>query len=116
MAVDNLRKAAISIATATVGDNSIVAAVAAQGTGSGAYTPPLRIHGIQFTVGGATNLTFKDGASTSLSGAEVYTGNGSSKVLQINEEPYYYCQPGNAFIINSSAAVSIMGTVYYRQG
>jgi hypothetical protein len=103
----NLKTAAIAIASATIGDNTIVAAVTAT---------PILIHGIVLTVGGATNLIFKDGASSNLSGAMVLTGNGSSITLQISSEPYFRALPGDAFVINSSAAVSITGTVWYRQG
>lgn len=89
------------------GDNTVIALNS---------TLPIHVYGILFTVGGATNITFKAG-STSLSGALVFTGNGSSMTIQINmDEPYFSCAPGSAFIMNSSGAVQVSGTVYYTNG
>jgi hypothetical protein len=99
-----MSRAAINFAAS--GDNTVIAAVVGA---------PILVFGIFFTVAGATNITFKDG-TTSLSGAVVFTANGSAMTLQINDEPYFYCQPGDAFIMNNSSAVQVSGTVYYRQG
>src|SRR6266704_1455429 len=96
----NCKTAAINFAAS--GDNTVIAAV----TGA-----PITVFGFFFTVAGATNITFKDG-STALSGAVVFTGNGSAMTLQINDEPYFYCAPGDAFVMNNSNAVQVSGTVY----
>lgn len=89
------------------GDNIVITNLASNPT-----TGPINVYGIIFTVGGATNITFKDG-TTALSGAIVFTGNGSSMVLQINDEPYFPVSPGNNFVMNSSNAVQVSGIVYY---
>jgi hypothetical protein len=88
------------------GDNTVISAV------SGA---PINVYGLFFTVAGATNITFKDG-TTALSGAVVFTSNGSAMTLQINDEPYFQCQPGDTFVMNNSNAVQVSGTIYYTQG
>jgi hypothetical protein len=98
------KSAAINFSSS--GDNTVVAA---QTIG------PVNVYGLFFTVAGATNIVFKDG-STALSGAVVLTGNGSAMTLQINDEPYFQCQPGDAFVMNSSNAVAVTGTVYYTTG
>lgn len=101
----NARSAAIT--TSGSGDKTIIAAIA---------STPLRIWAIDFTVDGATNVIFKDGASTSLSGAEILTAAGSSVSKIYTGMPYWYVSPGNAFIINSSAAQALIGQVFYTTG
>jgi hypothetical protein len=90
-----------------LGDNTVIAA---------ASNGPINVYGIMFTVAGATNITFKS-AATLLSGAMIFTGNGSSMTIAIDmDEPYFTCVPGNAFIMNSSLAVQVSGIVYYTSG
>jgi hypothetical protein len=89
------------------GDTTIIAAQAGR---------PLCVYGLFFTVDGATNVTFKDGASTLLSGAVVLTGNGSSINLQPQDEPYYTTTIGNGFVLNSTNAVTFSGTVWFTYG
>ena len=89
------------------GDNTIVPS---------STTSPIHVWGIMFTVAGATNIIFKSG-TTALTGAMVFTGNGSSMTLQINmDEPYFSCPTGNAFIMNASLAVQTSGVLYYTTG
>ena len=88
------------------GDNILVAAQAAG---------PISIAGMMFTVGGATNVIFKKGA-TAFSGAMIFTANGSSMTLPLNDEPWYRIPPGSAFVLNSSAAVAIGGIVWWING
>ena len=90
---------------AASGDNTIIAAVTAA---------PIKVYGLFFTVAGATNITFKDG-TTALSGPIVFTNNGSSQQLNLWEEPWFYCQPGDAFVMNNSNAVQVSGIIYYTQ-
>src|SRR5256885_924688 len=71
---------------------------------------------IWFTVAGAVNVTYKDGASTNLSGATVLTGNGASQTLYYDGSPHWVTSPGNAFIINLSGAVALTGQIYYTVG
>jgi|ERR1700747_1513470 len=105
MSVSNLKIAAISFSAS--GDNTVVTGVSGQ---------VVKVFGLFFTVAGATNITFKDGASNSLSGAVVLTGNGSAMTLQIGPEPYFVTASGNNFVMNSSSAVQVSGTVYYTVG
>lgn len=88
------------------GDNTIVSAPA---------SGPINVYGIVFTVNGATNITFKD-AATALSGAFVLTGNGSSFTLPMSDEPWFQVQPGDNFVMNSSNAVTVGGTLWYTTG
>ncbi len=69
-----------------------------------------------FTVTGATNITFKDTVGGSLSGAIVLTGNGSSFTLPMSDEPWFQIQPGGNFVMNSSNAVTVDGTLWYTAG
>ena len=95
------RRAIINFAGA--GDNTVVAGIAGS---------PVRVYAFVFTVNGATNITFKDGANV-LSGAFVLTGNGSNMVLPLSDEPVYETTLGNAFVINSTQAVQVSGTLWY---
>lgn len=86
------------------GDNTIIAAVTGRA---------INVWKLLFTTAAAVNVTMKAGASTSLSGALVFSGNGSI-FFAYDGSPYYYVPPGTAFIINLSGAVGIAGTVYYE--
>jgi hypothetical protein len=88
------------------GDNTVIATVAGA---------PLNVYGIVFTVSGATNITFKDN-STALSGSFILTGNGSSFTLPMQDEPWFQILPGDAFIMNSSNAVTVGGMLWYTNG
>lgn len=85
------------------GDNTVVAA------GTGAQT--VKVYQLVLVVGAATNLTFKSGAGTSLSGAMPMTASGSI-TLDFNGEPWYATGAAAAFVINSSNAVQVSGTAY----
>lgn len=90
----------------TSGDQIIVA--------SSAF--PINVVGLAFTVGGATNMTFKNG-TTAQSGAIILTTSGSSMTLPIIEGgSWYYADPGNAIIMNSSGVVQVSGTLWYTNG
>jgi hypothetical protein len=77
----------------------------------------VKIKGISFTVAGATNITFKNGTST-VSGAYVFTGNGSSMTAPILESDAYYwwADPSQAFVMNLSSGVQLSGTIWYTNG
>lgn len=89
------------------GDNTVISAPT---------SGPINIYAIAFTVTGATNVTFKDSIVGSLSGAMVFTGNGSSMTLPMQDEPWYQIQPGSNFVMNSSNAVTFGGTVWFTLG
>jgi len=86
------------------GDNTLVVAVASN---------RIVIDRIWLVVGGATNLTFKDGASTNLSGAVPMSTNGGL-TFDATGEPWFCTSLGNAFILNSSAGVQVSGQIYYH--
>lgn len=85
------------------GDNTIIAAVASN---------RILIHRIWFVASVASNVTFKDGASISLSGAVPMAANGGL-TFDLSGEPWFVTTVGNAFIINSSAGSQVSGIVYY---
>jgi hypothetical protein len=90
------------------GDNTIIA-------GSGSTT--IRIMRIFFVNSNgttATNVTFKDSTPTSLSGAFLLNSGGSFNGSP-SGEPLFVTASGKGFVINSSAAVQISGTVWYTQ-
>jgi hypothetical protein len=93
----------VPISFAASGDNIVIA--------SGNY--PLSVYCLLLTVGGATNLTLK--SSTATSGAIILTGNGSAISKAMSDEPYYHCNPGIDFIINSSNAVQVSGILWYTR-
>jgi hypothetical protein len=86
------------------GDNTIVAAVA---------STRIVVDRIFLVVAAATNLTFKDGAATALSGAVPMAANGGL-TFDTTGEPWFTTTLGNAFIINSSAGIQVSGQIYYH--
>lgn len=88
------------------GDNNAIAAVTGQ---------TIKVWKIAFTTAGAVNVTFKDG-TTALSGAFVFTANGSNMILYYDGSPHFVTSPGNAFVMNLSAGVAITGEVWYTVG
>ena len=91
----------------TSGDNIIIPSPA---------SGPLNVYGLFFTVTGATNIIYRDSVVGDLSGSVVFTGNGSSQTLPLQDEPYFQLPPGSNFVINSSNAVGVGGTVWYTTG
>jgi hypothetical protein len=85
------------------GDNTVITAIS---------LTRFAIHRIWLVCAAATSLTFKDGASTALSGAASMSANGGL-TFDATGEPWFVTSLGNAFIINSSAAVQVSGMVYY---
>lgn len=87
------------------GDNTLVTAAA------GKYIQVVQLF---LVVGGATNLTFKDGQN-SLSGPLPMLANGSI-VLDASVVPWFLTTDVvNNLILNSSNAVQVSGAVYYTQ-
>lgn len=86
------------------GDNILVAGIAGK-----------RIKVLQFffVLAAATNLTYKSG-STVLSGALDF-GSNAAQVQDFIQLPLT-CNVGDPFILNSSAAVAVGGTIWYAQG
>jgi hypothetical protein len=94
---------AAAVSHSASGDNTVVAAVAGKTT---------RVYRLFLVVAGTTVITIKDGAGTALTGVMTFAA-GGSLILDFQAEPWFSCTAGNAFIINSSNAVQISGTVYY---
>lgn len=97
------QRAAISFSSS--GDNTVIAA-----------NTNLPIYVWQFffvnnDASTATNITLKEG-STSISGAYKIAA-GGSHTAGCTGVPWAIVPAGSAFVINSSAAVSVTGTVYY---
>ena len=93
------------INSAAGGDLVIVAAVAGQA---------VRVYRLILFPITASNITIKDGANTSLTGA-MTIGTGGLIQLPYDGEPWFVTSVGNAFIINSSAAVQVSGRAYFIQ-
>lgn len=102
-----VRKAAattpVAISFSGSGDNTIVSATASQTT---------RVHRLYIVVAGATSITFKTGAGTSLTGAMPLAANGGI-MMDFSAEPWFVTGTNEAFIINSSAAVQVSGRAEY---
>lgn len=98
---EQLTRAAINIAT--LGDNTIIAASAANF---------YRIYAILFLCASTVAITLKD-AGGSLTGAMTF-GLGGGLLLNQQGEPHYIGTAVNrAFVINLSAAIQVSGTVWY---
>lgn len=93
-----------NISVSSSGDNTGVAAVAAQ---------TVRVYGIALTFASPVDASLKDGAGTTLG---VFQGV-TSLVLDPfpSGSPRFITSSGNAFIINLSAAVACKGTLWYTQ-
>ena len=93
------------INASSTGDNAIVAAVSGKG---------VLVFKIFFVASAATNVTFKDGAATNLTGA-ITLKEGGSFTLDLDSEPWFTTTGGNAFIINQSGTAQLSGRAYYKQ-
>jgi len=87
------------------GDNSLIAA------DSAGYN---YIFNFSIVVAGATSITIKCG--TREVGKWALQANGTLSISAsdyLSGQPYFICRPGEAFIINNSAAVNVTGTLKY---
>lgn len=91
----------VPINTAVSGDIIIQPAVVLAST---------KLYRLILLFGGATNITFKDGA-IALSGPLPFVANGTI-VLDFSGDPWYIGSLNTNFIINSSNAVQISGTAW----
>lgn len=73
----------------------------------------IRVYRLAIVIAAATNVIFKEGA-TALSGPMDFSTIGSITLDQ-SGLPWYICESGNSFVINSSNAVQIGGTIWYTQ-
>lgn len=88
------------------GNTTIVAGVATQ---------IVKVYRLLLVVAAATNIAFKDGASTALSGAMALVAAGASITCTAEAVPHFSTAAGNGFVINSSNAVQVSGVVWYTQ-
>ena len=95
-----IQQTAVSFSTS--GDQTVVAALANKTT---------RILQLFLVIGGTTNLIFKSGA-TALTGTLTFS---SGAMFMDYIHLSMDCLQGGAFIINSSQAVTVGGTVWYVQ-
>lgn len=98
----------VDINFSSSGDNVIV---------SGAGNSRVRVFRFKILVGAATTIQIKDGAGTVLDGPFVFSAN-QGMILDftsIDMPPWYSTSPGNSFIINSSNAVQVGGSMDYLQ-
>lgn len=103
---DNYPLLPLSINVSASGQSALIAAVA---------QPPqfFNIYKLFLVVATATNIKFQDG-NTDLCAAMSLAANGAI-TLDLDGTPWFTTSIGNAFNINSSAAVQISGTLYYTQ-
>jgi hypothetical protein len=103
---------------ATIGASVVQAPINFSASGDNIIIPGVagkRIKVLQFffVLAATTNLTYKSG-STALSGPLDF-GSNAAQVQDFIQLPYT-CNVGDPFIINSSSAVQVGGTVWYVQG
>jgi hypothetical protein len=98
--------APVAINFSTSGNNTVIAGIAGQS---------ICVFGIQYVASNATNLTFQDTGSGIFSGPESMLANGSNTLAlrELSQIPYYVTGLGNGFVINSSIAVQVGGSVWY---
>lgn len=87
------------------GDNTLVAGVASQ---------TVRIFRLALVLSSSNTITFKDGASTPLTGAMSLNA-GATILLDYEGEPWFVTNSGNNFILNLGNASAVTGVVYYTQ-
>lgn len=87
------------------GDNTLVAAVG----GKKVY-----VYQLFLVQSAGSNLTFKDGAGTALTGTMSMLASGSI-TLFANGQPYFTTSTGNAFVLNQSGTAQVSGRLYYIQ-
>jgi hypothetical protein len=88
------------------GDNIVIA---------GQPNRAIFIHEFIGDLAGATSLTIKNGAATSLALFTLADSQGItlSNVANLNGEPRFVVSPGNDFIINLLGAATFNGNLYY---
>lgn len=102
----------IAIDFAAPGDNVVVPAT---------LDYQIRVFQLFLLVCQDTELTFKDGAGTALTGPMCMLAHGSIVLDFVRgsreaDQPWFLTSPGNAFIINSSNPGQVSGRLYYTTG
>lgn len=98
-----------AISSSSTGDITIIGGTSLQ---------TIRVMELHIQLSGLTTgtsvVTFKDGASTALTGAYTFR-NGGEFGRENNGDPLFITSAGNAFIINQSATAQISGYVKYTK-
>ncbi len=89
----------------TSGDNVLL---------EGIVSKKIYCYRLYLVVADDTELTFKDGILSDLSGPLPMLANGAM-VLDLSNVPWYQTSSGNDFILNSTSDVQVSGTLYYQQ-
>jgi hypothetical protein len=91
------------------GNNTVVAAPS---------SGPIAIYGLVLYCDADTDITFYNGTKAQSGPIPVLgvTLGLYPLVYEMLEDPWFYTDPGNAFIINSSSPSVCTGTVYYTLG
>lgn len=87
---------------ATSGDHTVIPAVAAQ---------THKVHALVLTAASTVTITFKNGAGA-FTGAFTLAA-GVPFVLEYMEDPWFTCGTNTDFVINTSGAVQVTGTLKY---
>lgn len=95
----------VAINCAASGDNTIVTGTASQS---------VRVYAFFFVVSAAVNVKWKDGAGTDFHPALPFTVAGAWDKDPMGR-PWFTTQPGNALVLNLSAAVQVSGRLYYTK-
>jgi uncharacterized membrane protein len=74
----------------------------------------IQVYKLWLVVGAATDLQFKSNTSN-LSGVASMIANGALVLDDVGPAPWFVTAVGEAFVMNSSAAVNIGGQVWYTQ-
>jgi hypothetical protein len=74
----------------------------------------IQVYKLWMVVGAATNVQFKSNTSN-LSGLVPMAASGALVLDDVGPAPWFVTAPGEAFILNSSAAVNIGGQIWYTQ-
>lgn len=93
----------VKIDTASSGDITLVSATSSQTT---------KLYRMLLVAAGATTITVKDGAGTTLTGAMTLSAGGAI-VLDYSGEPWFTTSSNTALIIANANAVQISGAAYY---
>lgn len=96
----------VAINCATTGDNTVIVGTSGQS---------IRVYAFFFMVGAAVNLKWKDGASADFHPALPFLAVGAGWDMRPMGRPWFTTQPGNALVLNLSAAAQISGRLYYTK-
>lgn len=99
----------VSVNVSTINDNTLVAAPASPTEGK-----KYRVVSVVLcATGGANTISFKSGASTTKMAGVALAATTGQLVLPYNEHGWVETDPGQALVINLSAATAVTGVLNY---